>query len=281
MSSQIKFFKVTSLPGTLEANSFYFVSNGDYAESYLTNNAGVAKSIGNTTMIEEVALKSLGGSRFKIVEDIAAMNALKKSDYPYLILVLDATDDESVETGAALYAYEPGDVDNFEVPNTMMLSQGNNHYITDGDYEVTEKPDKVYYNGVEAIETEGSPTWMEAGEWEYRGSSDNKFRFRGYNNENLTTEPSGFVVLSFITTEHQYHKIAEYESMDIDFGDLDINWSQLVDGPTSSVANIDDAVDKRHEHDNKSVLDELGENANDYLTYKGSAVGSLWEDLNW
>ena len=279
--SMVKFFKVSTLPGTLESNSFYFVINGDYVESYLTGSTGIAKSIGNTSMIQDVALKSLGGSRFKIVGDIAAMNALKKSDYPYLILVLDATDDESVKTGAALYAYEPGDVDNFEVPNTMILSQGNNHYTTDGSYEVTEKPDKVYYNGVEAVETEGSPTWMEAGEWEYKETSNNKFRFRGYNNENLTTEPSGFIVLSFITSEHTYHKVAEYESMDIDFGSISIAWSQLTGAPTSAVTDIDDAVTKRHTHTNKAIIDELNENGSEYLTYKGNVVGSFWSTLNW
>lgn len=50
----IHFYKVTSLPLVLEPNSFYYVENGDYAESYLTDNAGVAKKTGNTVMIKEV-----------------------------------------------------------------------------------------------------------------------------------------------------------------------------------------------------------------------------------
>lgn len=50
--ANIRFFKVTQLPQTLEANSFYYVLNGNYAESYLTDNAGNPKKLGNTAMIE-------------------------------------------------------------------------------------------------------------------------------------------------------------------------------------------------------------------------------------
>lgn len=52
--ADVKFYKVTSLPPVLEANSFYYVENGNYAEAYLTDNVGVAKKVGNTQMIEEV-----------------------------------------------------------------------------------------------------------------------------------------------------------------------------------------------------------------------------------
>ena len=50
----VRFFKVTSLPATLEPDAFYYVENGDYAEAYLTDTSGVAKKIGNTDMIEEL-----------------------------------------------------------------------------------------------------------------------------------------------------------------------------------------------------------------------------------
>jgi hypothetical protein len=50
----VKFFKVTSLPATLVSNAFYYVQNGNYAEQYITDNAGVAKKVGNTQMIEEL-----------------------------------------------------------------------------------------------------------------------------------------------------------------------------------------------------------------------------------
>lgn len=48
----LNFYKVTVLPTVLEPDTFYFVSNGDYAESYLTSNTGVLKKIGNSAMIE-------------------------------------------------------------------------------------------------------------------------------------------------------------------------------------------------------------------------------------
>ena len=190
--SMVKFFKVSTLPGTLEANSLYFVLNSGYAESYVTDDAGVAKAIGNSTMIEEVANNLLGGSSFRVVSNITERNALTTGDTPFLVLVADATTDTTVNAGGALYAWKP-----------------------------------------------------DAG-------------------------PSG-----------EFRKVAEYESMDIDFGSISIAWSQLTGAPTSSVVDIDDAVTKRHVHTNKSIIDELNENGSEYLTYKGNVVGSVWSTLNW
>lgn len=48
----VKYYKVTSLPTTLDANAFYYVENGAYAEAYLTDDSGVAKKIGNSAMIQ-------------------------------------------------------------------------------------------------------------------------------------------------------------------------------------------------------------------------------------
>lgn len=48
----VRFYKVTTLPGVLTPNSFYYVENGQYAESYLTDDSGVAKKLGNSAMIE-------------------------------------------------------------------------------------------------------------------------------------------------------------------------------------------------------------------------------------
>lgn len=52
--AEIKHFKVTTLPGSPVADAFYYIENGDYAEAYLTDSSGVAKYIGNTTMITEI-----------------------------------------------------------------------------------------------------------------------------------------------------------------------------------------------------------------------------------
>ena len=50
----IKFYKVLLLPAVLEANALYFVQNGGYAETYLTDDEGNPKKVGNTQMIEEL-----------------------------------------------------------------------------------------------------------------------------------------------------------------------------------------------------------------------------------
>lgn len=50
----VRFFKVTVLPTTLVPDAFYYVENGNYAEAYLTNSAGVAKKLGNTEMIQQL-----------------------------------------------------------------------------------------------------------------------------------------------------------------------------------------------------------------------------------
>lgn len=109
----LKFFKVTSLPGTLEADSFYFVANGNYSESYLTTSAGVAKSIGNSAMITALAeaavnaaLATAAANPITIVSNIAARDAaIATETNNALYLVTDATGDSSVSSGAALYVY--------------------------------------------------------------------------------------------------------------------------------------------------------------------------------
>jgi hypothetical protein len=109
----IQFHKVSSLPGTLAADSFYFVLNGTYAEGYLTNSAGEARSIGNSSMINALiaeALSSLpsSGAPLLFVADIAARNALEEDlTQAVFVLVQDATGDPTVTAGAALYAWNP------------------------------------------------------------------------------------------------------------------------------------------------------------------------------
>lgn len=50
----VKFYKVSILPTTLEADAFYYVLSNNYAESYLTDINGVAKKIGNSEMINQL-----------------------------------------------------------------------------------------------------------------------------------------------------------------------------------------------------------------------------------
>lgn len=63
-------------------------------------------------------------------------------------------------------------------------------------------------------------------------------------------------------------KAAEAESMD-----FKLNWALIQDKPASSVADIDDAVAKRHEHANKiDVLDKLTTDSEGNLLFDGNRI---------
>lgn len=186
---RVKFFGVSELPSQLEADSFYYVSNGDYAESYVTDSAGTAKAVGNTVMVNQLVTSALASwestrDSIEIVADIEARDALIDSiDRNVLILVIDASADSTVDSGSALYAYD-----------------SNN--------------DEVY-------------------------------------------------------------KVAEYESMDVT-----LQWSNISGRPTSSVSQIDSAVGMAHTHNNKSILDGIGE-IDGELAYGGEIVSTVWQTKNW
>lgn len=181
--SQVQFFKVTTLPGTLQANSFYLVENGNYAETYVTNSAGVAKMVGNSVMINalidaKVNTAVADMNLIEIVADITARDAfVVGKTRNLLILVTDASADATVDSGSALYS------------------------------------------------------WAETG--------------------------------------GVFTKLAEYESMD-----FAVSWANISGKPTSSPAQIDNAVSLAHSHTNKTQLDKIGENGNGNLTYNGTEVGA-------
>ncbi len=97
--------KVTSMPGTPAANALYFVLNGDYAETYVTDSSGVAKAVGNTAMITAIGGGGGGGSPPVVVDDIAARDALTPTENIF-VLVKDASDDGTVTAGAAMYLWD-------------------------------------------------------------------------------------------------------------------------------------------------------------------------------
>lgn len=49
----------------------------------------------------------------------------------------------------------------------------------------------------------------------------------------------------------------------------DVKYGELADKPSSTITEIDDAVTKKHAHSNKENLDEISENTDGVLTYKG------------
>lgn len=51
-----------------------------------------------------------------------------------------------------------------------------------------------------------------------------------------------------------------------------VAWGDLVGKPTSTPAAIDDAVAKAHAHTNKPILDNMSENAQQKLMYRGRQV---------
>ena len=186
---RIKFYAVATLPQTLEADSFYYVANGAVAESYLTDSAGNAKSVGNTAMINQLVTAALAdwestSNQVNIVADIAARDALTATiEKNVMILVIDATADPTVDVGSALYAYD--------------------------------------------------------------------------------------------FAAEQAYKVAEYESMDIT-----IQWDEVQGRPNSSVAQIDDAVGKSHQHTNKAVLDKFTE-ASGELKFAGEPIATMWTTKDW
>lgn len=100
----LNFYKVTSLPGTLQANSVYFVLNGAYAESYVTDSAGVGKAVGNTDMIEAIAGAAPAAANIEVVATIAERDALTLTQNT-MVLVTNAVGDPTVASGAALYVW--------------------------------------------------------------------------------------------------------------------------------------------------------------------------------
>jgi hypothetical protein len=102
--------KVTALPGTLIANSIYYVAPAarpDYVEVYMTgSDPAVVKRVVNTVDVQamiDAAVSGLGG--LSIVADISARNALNPTSN-VMVVVLDASADATVNAGSALYAYQ-------------------------------------------------------------------------------------------------------------------------------------------------------------------------------
>lgn len=77
------------------------------------------------------------------------------------------------------------------------------------------------------------------------------------------TVNSGAAFYFYKHEEGTWQKISEVESMD-----LTLSWAGLQDKPNSDVSDIDDAVTKRHEHTNKTLLDSLALNEHKNLTYQ-------------
>lgn len=100
-------FKETSLPGTLTANGIYLVANSStpgYLEIYVTDSTGAASRRIPTLADVNALIAASAGNTLEVVSNIAARNALNPTKNVQ-VLVLDATGDATVSSGAATYVY--------------------------------------------------------------------------------------------------------------------------------------------------------------------------------
>ena len=183
-----KVFKETALPGTLDANSIYLVapsSAPDFVEMYVTGTtASNVKRIIDKSDVQSLIDDAVDGfNNIKIVDTIAERDALDITGVKQ-VLVLDATGDATVDSGAATYVFDPGTA--------------------------------------------------------------------------------------------EFRKISEAESLD-----LDITFDNISGGPSSSAAQIDNAVSLAHQHANKSELDKIGQDSEGNLTYDGDLPVTGWNSIGW
>ena len=191
MTDTIKFAKVNVLPVTFEPSTVYLVKDADeaFAKMFISNAAGTAvrrlpnrddiQSLVNTAVNTAVA----GASNIFVVPDIAGRNALAPTVVTQA-LVIDATGDTSVDSGAATYVFNP--------------------------------------------------------------------------------------------TDTSWTKISEHESMDVV-----LQWANIQGRPTSTAAEIDNAVSKRHSHANMVSLDKVGEDVSGILQFNGDYVDPALRVAEW
>jgi hypothetical protein len=86
---------------------------------------------------------------------------------------------------------------------------------------------------------------------------------------------SGAATYVYQLSNTTWYKISEAESLDVV-----LNWASIVNKPTSAVADIDDAVTKRHSHSNLSTLNSLGDSGG-LLTYSGSPIRAYLDEETW
>jgi hypothetical protein len=111
MTTTFKPSKLTAVPSLpCDPNAVFFVAptlKPNYVEIYVSNNAGTAlKRLLTDADIQALIDASISGlaGEMPIVADIAARNALSPTKNTQ-VLVLDATGDSTVASGAATYLY--------------------------------------------------------------------------------------------------------------------------------------------------------------------------------
>ena len=100
--------KVLAMPGSLTANTIYFVADGvdaDLMEVYVSSsNGSSARRVPTMADINTVIANATSGANgINVVADIADRDVLGHSLPSKMVLVVDATGDASVLAGAATY----------------------------------------------------------------------------------------------------------------------------------------------------------------------------------
>lgn len=91
-----------------------------------------------------------------------------------------------------------------------------------------------------------------------------------------STVKSGAATYVFKADSSTWVKISEHESLDVS-----LTWDSIQGTPTSLVADIDDAVAKKHTHSNLTQLNKVGEDASGNFTYNGDLPYARYASTNW
>ena len=91
-----------------------------------------------------------------------------------------------------------------------------------------------------------------------------------------TSVQSGSATYVYNPVGDAWQKIAEHESMDVV-----LQWANIQGRPSSTVAEIDDAVAKKHSHTNISTLDKLSQDVDGQLTYNGNNLHVYLSSDQW
>ena len=78
---------------------------------------------------------------------------------------------------------------------------------------------------------------------------------------------SGFALYIYQDALHGWARVVDASVLDIV-----LSWAKLIDKPQSTVENIDDAVIKKHAHQNESLLSNFSENDSGTLLFKGRLI---------
>lgn len=91
-----------------------------------------------------------------------------------------------------------------------------------------------------------------------------------------TTVTAGAALYVFDDATDVWHKVSEFESLDVV-----LQWDAIQGRPSSTVAQIDDAVSKAHTHANKAQLDKIGEDAEGNFQYNGAYIDANIAVSDW